>query len=71
MVAGFMFLAVSFLALSVDTGRLYLDKRNLQRLADTAALEAAKHPQIVEQPRSPHEQVPHDISLFMVRMIKR
>jgi uncharacterized membrane protein len=43
MVAGFMFLAVSFLALSVDTGRLYLEKRNLQRLADTAALEAAKH----------------------------
>lgn len=43
MVAGFMFLAVSFMALSVDTGRLYLDKRNLQRLADTAALEAAKH----------------------------
>lgn len=43
MVTGFMLLAISFLALSVDTGRLYLEKRSLQRIADVAALEAVKH----------------------------
>ncbi|MDP1539536.1 MAG: TadG family pilus assembly protein [Moraxellaceae bacterium] len=41
LVAGFMLLAISFLALSVDSGRLYLDKRSLQKVADAAALEAA------------------------------
>ncbi|MEL0027720.1 MAG: pilus assembly protein TadG-related protein, partial [Perlucidibaca sp.] len=37
--AGFMLLAVMSLALVVDTGRLYVVKRNLQRLADLAAIE--------------------------------
>ncbi|MDZ4297950.1 MAG: TadG family pilus assembly protein [Moraxellaceae bacterium] len=41
LVAGFMMLGISFLALSVDSGRLYLDKRSLQKVADIAALEAA------------------------------
>lgn len=41
LVAGFMLLAISFLVLSVDSGRLYLDKRSLQKVADAAALEAA------------------------------
>lgn len=40
MTAGFMLLAILFLALVVDSGRLYLDKRSLQRVADMAALEA-------------------------------
>jgi len=40
MTAGFMLLAILFLTLAVDTGRLYLDKRSLQRVADVAALEA-------------------------------
>ncbi|MDP1539533.1 MAG: pilus assembly protein TadG-related protein [Moraxellaceae bacterium] len=40
MTVGFMLLAILFLALVVDTGRLYLDKRSLQRVADMAALEA-------------------------------
>ncbi|MDR6916947.1 putative membrane protein [Pseudomonas sp. 3296] len=34
-------LALVFLLVVVDTGRLYLEKRNLQRVADMAALEAA------------------------------
>lgn len=37
----FMMLAVLSLALVVDTGRLYVEKRNLQRIADIAALEIA------------------------------
>lgn len=41
MTAGFMMLAVLFLALVVDTGRLYMEKRNLQRVADVVALELA------------------------------
>lgn len=41
LVAGFMLLAISFLVLTVDSGRLYLDKRSLQKVADAAALEAA------------------------------
>ena len=41
MTAGFMMLAVLFLALVVDTGRLYMEKRNLQRVADLAAIETA------------------------------
>src|SRR5471032_259632 len=32
--------ALLFLLLVVDSGRLYLEKRKLQRVADTAALEA-------------------------------
>lgn len=36
---GFMMLAVLSLALVVDTGRLYMSKRNLQRVADMAAIE--------------------------------
>ncbi|MEL0028509.1 MAG: pilus assembly protein TadG-related protein, partial [Perlucidibaca sp.] len=40
MTAGFMLLAVSFLALVVDSGRLYFEKRSLQRIADMAAIEA-------------------------------
>lgn len=38
--AGFMLLAVLSLALVVDTGRLFVAKRNLQRVADMAAIEA-------------------------------
>ncbi|MGV8918218.1 MAG: pilus assembly protein TadG-related protein [Pseudomonas sp.] len=34
-------LALLFFLLVIDSGRLYLEKRNLQRVADTAALEAA------------------------------
>lgn len=41
MTAGFMMLAALCLALVVDTGRLYLEKRKLQRVADMSALEAA------------------------------
>lgn len=41
MTAGFMLLAILFLALAVDSGRLYLDKRSLQRIADVSALETA------------------------------
>jgi uncharacterized membrane protein len=36
---GFMMLAILSLALVVDTGRLYITKRNLQRVADMAAIE--------------------------------
>jgi len=34
-------LALAFTLLVIDSGRLYLEKRNLQRIADMAALEAA------------------------------
>lgn len=40
MTAGFMLLAVTFLALVIDSGRLYVEKRRLQRIADMAAIEA-------------------------------
>lgn len=40
--AGFMLLAVLCLALVLDTGRLYFEKRHLQGQADLAALETAK-----------------------------
>ncbi|MES2907608.1 MAG: pilus assembly protein TadG-related protein [Pseudomonadota bacterium] len=40
MTAGFMLLAVLCLALVVDTGRLYVEKRELQKVADMAAIEA-------------------------------
>jgi uncharacterized membrane protein len=40
MTVGFMLLAVLCLALVVDTGRLYVEKRKLQRVADMAAIEA-------------------------------
>ncbi|WP_323744600.1 pilus assembly protein TadG-related protein [Pseudomonas sp. UFMG81] len=36
-------LALLFMLLSVDSGRLYLEQRKLQRIADMAALEAAEH----------------------------
>ena len=39
MTAGFMLLGVLCLALVVDTGRLYMEKRSLQRIADVIALE--------------------------------
>lgn len=39
MTAGFMLLGVLCLALVVDTGRLYMEKRSLQRIADVVALE--------------------------------
>lgn len=39
MTVGFMLLAVLCLALVVDTGRLYVEKRKLQRVADMAAIE--------------------------------
>jgi uncharacterized membrane protein len=39
--AGTLALALVFLLLVVDSGRLYLEKRKLQAVADTAALEAA------------------------------
>ena len=41
MTASFMLLAVLCLAMVVDTGRLFVVKRNLQRLVDVAALEVA------------------------------
>ena len=41
MTVGFMLLALSSLALVLDTGRLYLEKRRLQRVVDVAALDAA------------------------------
>lgn len=40
MVAGTLLIACLFLMLAVDSGRLYLEKRKLQRVADMAALEA-------------------------------
>lgn len=44
MAVGFMMLAVLSLAMVVDTGRLYMAKRNLQRVADLAAIEVlARH----------------------------
>ncbi|AZL71542.1 hypothetical protein EJA05_24875 [Pseudomonas oryziphila] len=36
-------LALLFMLLTVDSGRLYLEQRKLQRIADMAALEAAEH----------------------------
>jgi len=41
MTVGFMLLALSTLALVLDTGRLYLEKRRLQRIVDVAVLDAA------------------------------
>lgn len=41
MTVGFMLLAVLCLALVIDTGRLFLEKRDLQRIADISAIEAA------------------------------
>ena len=40
MAAGTLALALGFMLLVIDTGRLYLEQRKLQRVADTAALEA-------------------------------
>lgn len=39
--ASFMLIVVLFLALVLDTGRLYMEKRRVQRLADLAALDVA------------------------------
>ncbi|VVN32864.1 pilus assembly protein TadG-related protein [Pseudomonas lurida] len=41
MAAGTLAVALVFMLLAVDSGRLYLEKRKLQSIADTAALEAA------------------------------
>ncbi|MGY2272220.1 MULTISPECIES: pilus assembly protein TadG-related protein [Pseudomonas] len=41
MAAGTLAVAMVFMLLAVDSGRLYLEKRRLQLIADTAALEAA------------------------------
>jgi len=41
MVMGFMLLTLSSLAIVLDTGRLYLEKRKLQRLVDVVALDVA------------------------------
>lgn len=41
MAAGTLAVAMVFMLLAVDSGRLYLEKRRLQSIADTAALEAA------------------------------
>ncbi len=41
MAAGTLAMALVFTLLAVDSGRLYLEKRKLQSVADTAALEAA------------------------------
>lgn len=40
MAAGTLVLALGFMLLVIDSGRLYLEQRKLQRVADTAALEA-------------------------------
>lgn len=40
MAAGTLALALGFTLLVIDTGRLYMEQRKLQRVADTAALEA-------------------------------
>lgn len=42
MAAGTLALALVFTLLAVDSGRLYLEKRKLQSVADTSALEAAR-----------------------------
>ncbi|MFT5033260.1 MAG: putative membrane protein, partial [Bacteroidia bacterium] len=42
MAASMLTAVLLFTALAVDTGRLYLEKRNLQQQADIAALEAAQ-----------------------------
>ncbi|NWA64357.1 pilus assembly protein TadG-related protein [Pseudomonas reactans] len=41
MAAGTLAVAMVFMLLALDSGRLYLEKRRLQSIADTAALEAA------------------------------
>ncbi|MBF8221321.1 pilus assembly protein TadG-related protein [Halomonas sp. 328] len=41
MAAFVLLLMISCIALALDTGRLYMEKRNLQRIADLAALEVA------------------------------
>lgn len=53
----FMLLAVISLALVVDTGRLYVAKRNLQKIADMAAIEAlARHGKCSDQTASQYAQ---------------
>lgn len=38
--AATLVMAILFLALVIDSGRLYLEQRKLQKLTDTAALES-------------------------------
>ncbi|MEO6698029.1 MAG: pilus assembly protein TadG-related protein [Paraperlucidibaca sp.] len=52
MTAGFMLLGVLCLALVIDTGRLYMEKRNLQRIADIAAIETASRKSCYLEDRS-------------------
>lgn len=43
MMAGFtLLIAVTFMVLALDTGRLWLERRNLQKAADMAAIEASR-----------------------------
>jgi len=57
MAVGFMMLAVLSLALVVDTGRLYMAKRNLQRVADMAAIEVlARHGRCDDQTATQYAQ---------------
>ena len=54
---GFMLLAVISLALVVDTGRLYIEKRNLQKVADMAAIEVlARHGKCSDQTATQYAQ---------------
>ena len=51
---------LAFMALVVDSGRLYMEKRVLQKAADTAALEAvARHGNC--RPGSPRQAIPDPI----------
>ncbi|WP_445003992.1 pilus assembly protein TadG-related protein [Halomonas mongoliensis] len=49
MAVGLMLLMVISVALAIDTGRLYLEQRHMQRVADLAALEAAGAVTLVSQ----------------------
>lgn len=49
MAAGLMLLMVLGVALAVDTGRLFLEQRHMQRVADLAALEAAGAAPLISQ----------------------
>ncbi|WP_253448286.1 pilus assembly protein TadG-related protein [Halomonas sp. Y3] len=49
MAAGLMLLMVISVALAVDTGRLFLEQRHMQRVADLAALEAAGAVTLISQ----------------------
>lgn len=49
MAVGLMLLMVISVALAIDTGRLYLEQRHMQRVADLAALEAAGAVMLISQ----------------------